>query len=293
MLASIAALFAANAHGQDAGVELADIRSFDFRNFVYSDLGHTRIRVRDGHWEPRRRIDGECVSLDVVDVIYGDLTGDGRDEAFVWLDECGGGTGRWSFGYVYTPTPGAPRRVGVLSGRDRADGGIGRVRVEGGRLLVDSFGHDTGGSTDVEWVETEAWVIRNDALRFDAATNRRAYFGTSWGAYHAATWGMRSLPVRFLPRGARAVLDGFVSAEYPERWTLRPRSGRAFEIDLTHVRAEGLRVEVRAHDGTSLATITAGQRERVILPDQRESSLLVTSRDPAEYWAEVAWLDAP
>lgn len=168
-------LVVGSAGAQDAGIPLPDVRTFDFRNFLYSSLHGVRIRLHDGSWRrpPRQdAINGEWLSLSGV--VYGDLTGDGREEAVVWLTECTGGTGQFSYANVFTATGGAPERIGRVDVGDRADGGIAAIRIVNGRLEVDRFGHDRGGAMDEEWVETETWTVRPTGLSRDAITDRRA-----------------------------------------------------------------------------------------------------------------------
>ncbi len=204
------------------------------------------------------------------DVRFGDLMGDGRDEAVVWLEE-GSGTGHRTFGYVFTPTASGARRIGVMPDGDRADGGIGDLRIEGGRLYVERFGHDTGGSSDVEWVETEAWVVRDGTLACEDATGRRAYLDTAWGDFAGTMWGWRSPTVRFLRRSTRAALRGYVTPARPDRRTLSPRAGR---------------------DGAVRGVAESGGRARVAWGNEGAGTLVVTAPASSEYWLEIAWVDA-
>lgn len=289
-LATFAPALAQDAGATPAAAPLADIRGVDFMNFIYSSLGGTRIRVRNGRWErPAREPAFNGEFLAVVDVQYGDLTGDGRDEAVVWLEECGGGTGHFSFANVYTPTTGTPRRIGRVPAGDRADGGIGAVRVVGGRLEVERFGHDRGGAMDVAWVETETWSVRGGGLHFEANADRRAYLDLSWGT--------RSPRIRFLPRTRRATVVGYLAAHSEDRWAVRVRRGAVLDVDLSHLRAggyavvEGLRVEVRAADGTVHGAVTAGTRERVDPMGPCDCLLVVTARAAGSYRMDVGVLD--
>jgi hypothetical protein len=113
-----------------------DIRRFDFRNFVY-DAGGDEVRIRGGRGKYRGR--GEEVfaySVERVSVTYGDLNGDGGDEAAVTIFYTGGGTGAFSTGFVFTLRRGRLSLLAPFEGGDRADGGIREVRIGNGLLRV-------------------------------------------------------------------------------------------------------------------------------------------------------------
>ncbi len=100
-----------------------DIRSVDFKNFSYPATGvaaeitkKKSIRVRNGehkNWKDEFRADS--FSFSVESVSYGDLTGDGKEEAIVdtsfsWM---GGVQQDESRIYVYTMIDGNPQLVPV------------------------------------------------------------------------------------------------------------------------------------------------------------------------------------
>ena len=113
-----------------------DIRRIDFKNFVYNAGGES-VRLRRGRGSYRERGDSDFVySVERVQVAYGDLTGDGQDEAAVTLYYTGGGTGAFSKGFVFTMRRGRLALLTPFEGGDRADGGIREVGIEGGLLRV-------------------------------------------------------------------------------------------------------------------------------------------------------------
>ena len=71
-------------------------------------------------------------------VAFGDLTGDGRDEAAVDLIYSSGGTANWHYLYIYTAADGSPKLLGILRSGSRADGGLVRATIQR-RLLVLDF----------------------------------------------------------------------------------------------------------------------------------------------------------
>jgi hypothetical protein len=109
-----------------------NIRQVDFENFTYRIDGKA-VRVRDGV----RSVEGRN-SISVERVTYGDLTGDGKDEAAIVIEEIGwGGTGVFSCGYIYTLQNGRVRSLTRFEGGDRADGGIVDVKIQSGLLIVE------------------------------------------------------------------------------------------------------------------------------------------------------------
>src|ERR1041385_9466790 len=104
---------------------VTDIRKVDFLNFTYPStlcsmefgkqgIGKT-VRVREGEFK------NKSVYFAVVadKVIYGDVTGDGREEAIVPVD-CGTITANFSRSeiYIYTINDGRPTLVAEISDKD-------------------------------------------------------------------------------------------------------------------------------------------------------------------------------
>ncbi len=113
-----------------------DIRRFDFQNFTYNTGGEN---LQISHGRGAYRGQGEEVfsySVERVSISYGDLTGDGRDEAAVTLYYTGGGTGAFSKGFVFTSRQGRLMLLASFQGGDRADRGIRGVNIRDGLLRV-------------------------------------------------------------------------------------------------------------------------------------------------------------
>jgi len=138
-----------------------DIRRIDFKNFQFpwdEDMGVVfsvpklwrwidplpdgRIRVVRGiHHFYERTQDPEdsrrapLISVDAV--TYGDLDGDGIEEAAVHLNYSPGGTQNWDFLYIYKLNGGRPLLLGVLESGSRAYGGLVRTSITEGFLVLD------------------------------------------------------------------------------------------------------------------------------------------------------------
>lgn len=115
------------------------IRNVDFRNFTYSVLAlsgedREKITVKDGNYSRMEEEDRSYFA--VTDVVYGDLTGDGAEEAVVGVVLNTGGTGNFSSGIIFTMKAGKPVVLTEFEGGDRADGGLVGASIENGILTV-------------------------------------------------------------------------------------------------------------------------------------------------------------
>lgn len=120
------------------------IHSVDFKNFAYPAIcageKPETITVKNGEFSSERQMDGyvERMYFNVFDTSYGDLDGDGRDEAVI-LSVCNtGGTGNFSEGFIYTERAGKPFLIARIPGGDRAYGGLRSAKIENATLIVES-----------------------------------------------------------------------------------------------------------------------------------------------------------
>lgn len=157
--------FAAAANAQ------SNIHSVDFKNFTYPAycIGEKpeSITVKNGEFSRDKQEDGHVdrLSLNIFDIAYGDLTGDGADEAVI-LSSCNtGGTGNFSEGYVYLMKAGKPALIARIPGGDRAYGGLRSTRVENGQLVVDSNDvGEEGGACCPQYVVTTRYRVAGGKL---------------------------------------------------------------------------------------------------------------------------------
>src|SRR5687768_15295423 len=118
-LTALASLLAAGSLAPTASAQAsADIRRVDFRNFAYkAGIGGEAASVVDGTFH--RDDEDDRLYFEVVDVDYGDLTGDGREEAVVTTLENTGGTGQFTDGLIFTMRDGKPNLLGAVGVGDR------------------------------------------------------------------------------------------------------------------------------------------------------------------------------
>jgi hypothetical protein len=115
----------------------ASIRDTDFVNFRY-DFQGTSWTLRDSVQEPVREngiVKQDGYLLD--DVVYGDVTGDGVEEALVVVGGVTGGSAVPHWVFVYGA---GPRPLWSFETGDRSAGGLNRVYADSGMLVVELFG---------------------------------------------------------------------------------------------------------------------------------------------------------
>jgi hypothetical protein len=156
-----------------------DIRQVDFRNFTYAaqcaeetDLDDG-IPVRDGKYV-RESADGNF-SFGIFSISYGDLTGDGRDEAAIAASCNTGGTGQFSEGMVFAMHEGKPVIIGRVDGGDRAFGGLASLGIEEGQLVVERYATDDDGPACCpKYIDTVHLRWQDGRLQEEGASMRRA-----------------------------------------------------------------------------------------------------------------------
>lgn len=156
------------------------IRAIDWANRTY-DVGEGKYTVKDGKYEYAFDEDGNVVPSDyqpkdpdgyvergfflVTPPVFGDLDGDGAEEAVIVTMENTGGTGHFTGVDVYTLRDGKPEAIAGIPGGDRGDGGISDVRIEAGAVIVDRFmSRDVDGACCPSQVQIERWQWRNGTL---------------------------------------------------------------------------------------------------------------------------------
>lgn len=102
---------------------VSGIRRFDFRNFTYSFDDATKIGVRNGKWEKRNPEPGDLASFYISQIAYGDLTGDGEEEAFIIASgDANYGASGWNSVferyYIYAMSDGKPELLWAFSSGD-------------------------------------------------------------------------------------------------------------------------------------------------------------------------------
>ena len=120
------------------------IGKFDFKNYTYplprgwQDADAKEAVLENG----QRRRSEERIGLSYVATRFGDVTGDGADEAFVILKIETAGAAIPQIVYVFTLKDNQPEQIWYFRTGDRADGGLKNIFADGGEAVVELFGQD-------------------------------------------------------------------------------------------------------------------------------------------------------
>jgi len=130
-------------------VSSRSIRRVDFSNFSYplpKDFieparEQKPIILRDGKLSATRDKHGFVaeMGMSLINIGYGDATGDGEEEAIIVLSVQTGGSALPNIVYVYTWRDERPFLLWSFVTGDRADDGLRRVFTENGKLLLELY----------------------------------------------------------------------------------------------------------------------------------------------------------
>lgn len=157
-----------------------DVTKVDFLDFKYPAFcagdEPRDVTVKDGEFFSEKPEDGyvDRFYFKLIDVAYGDLTGDGKPEAVI-LSICNtGGTGNFSEGFVFALQAGKPKLITHIPGGDRAYGGLRGACIENGHLIIDSNEvGEMGGACCPEFVVTTKYKLTAGKLVKSGAPLKR------------------------------------------------------------------------------------------------------------------------
>lgn len=160
-----------------------DIRKVDFQNFAYPAFcageETETIKVEDGEYAYEKLEDGytDRMYFKVSAPEFGDLNGDGKDEA-VLISVCNtGGTGNFTEGYIYSMKGGKPELIARIPGGDRAYGGLRSAKVVSGRVVIESNDvGELGGACCPEFIVTTTYRLTGGKLNVVGTPARRPIF---------------------------------------------------------------------------------------------------------------------
>ena len=128
---------------------LTPIRRVDFENFTFPSwpiyAKHEKpFTLKSGDYQGRLHEGAvEPYTVSLVDSVYGDVTGDGDEEAILVLFENVRGTAIPYYVYIYGMDRDQPKLYWAFETGDRAQGGLRRAFAENGKLVVELYGKDT------------------------------------------------------------------------------------------------------------------------------------------------------
>lgn len=110
-----------------------EIRKFDFLNAVYESCAGGKVKMQNGHYAPKNSADG-YFEIEVK-VSYGDLTGDGTEEAIV-VTQCSGAVQNLDEGKIYAVKNHRLIKLTELRVGTKNDGLIYDAKIKNRRLIV-------------------------------------------------------------------------------------------------------------------------------------------------------------
>jgi hypothetical protein len=143
-----------------------DIRKVDFKNFTYDvDIFEKKEKLKLKNGEFDRNTEEDKLYFVITDVVYGDLNGDGKEEAVVTTSMNTGGTGNFSSGIIFTMKNGKPFILTEFEGGDRAYGGIRSVKIDKGVFILQQNDvGEAGGACCPEFSVTTMFELKGGKL---------------------------------------------------------------------------------------------------------------------------------
>jgi hypothetical protein len=126
----------------------SSIRGIDFENFTYPEIGSRGRFTLKGGEEPAA---GEPRSL--VNVVYGDVTRDGKEDAMVVHSQSIRGSAIPYYVYIYSLERNRPKLLWSFYAGERGDGGLRQISAVSGELVIELYGRDriiNGGTSEFE-----------------------------------------------------------------------------------------------------------------------------------------------
>ncbi len=142
------------------------IRKVDFKNFTYDvDIFEKKEKLTLKNGEFDRNTEEDKLFFVVTDVVYGDLNGDGKEEAVVTTSMNTGGTGNFSSGIIFTMKNKKPVILTKFEGGDRAYGGIRGAKIEKGLFILEQNDvGDAGGACCPQFSVTTIFQLKGKKL---------------------------------------------------------------------------------------------------------------------------------
>ena len=256
------------------------IRKVDFRNFSYNtcfDEDKKTTRITNGKYA-RKIKDGDSsygVYFEVRAVVYGDLDGDGQEEAVVDTICNSGGTGQFTDGLVYRMQNGKPVQIGSVGVGDRADGGLHEVKFVNGQLKVARYGGNSGACCP-DYIETYTYKLTGKGL-VEAGKPVRSDYVSKDGDYATRR-------VHFAKGTSATTLKG--STKGQEMYLIGARTGQTMSLKIT---GDKLQVDLQAPDGAEITQPKVNQDWSAKLPANGDYRLTISpTKGTASFTIEVS-----
>lgn len=125
----------------------APIGKFDFKNYTYPlprgwQGANREITLENGKAPLSMEEEEKKIGASYIKTNFGDVTGDGQDEAFVILKIETGGSALPQIVYVFEWKNEKPELIWHFRTGDRADGGLRDIKADNGELVIELYGQD-------------------------------------------------------------------------------------------------------------------------------------------------------
>lgn len=123
------------------------IGKFDFKNYTYPlprgwQGAVSEITLENGKAPLSMDEEEKKIGASFIKTNFGDVTGDGQDEAFVILKIETGGSALPQIVYVFEWKNEKPELIWHFRTGDRADGGLRDIKADNGELVIELYGQD-------------------------------------------------------------------------------------------------------------------------------------------------------
>ena len=159
------------------------IRDFAWLDATY-DFGDGSKTTFSGGYSAELDSDGACnVCRHIRALNFGDVDGDGKEEALIVVSDNLGGAGTNIEGHVFGLEHGAPVWRATIEGGDRGDGGIESMVFKNGVIVVRRFDlASTDGNCCPSLVEIEKWRWSDHGLQKVGPSKRVRRAPTPWSS---------------------------------------------------------------------------------------------------------------
>jgi hypothetical protein len=157
-----------------ASARVDRIRQVDFANATVSLAPGSANQLKNGKLAPPYR--DKYLHIYAKAPVFGTIDGYAGELAAVFLESDDSGTGQFDVVDLFALVDGRPALVAIFSGGDRAEGGLEKAWIEGGRLVVDIDGSPPGGPACCPtFTDTVRYRFADGKLVRDGRPSRRPY----------------------------------------------------------------------------------------------------------------------
>ena len=246
------------------------IRSVDFLNRTYPAecADGRKVRVVKGAYAPSTNSRGPYWELH-ISVTYGDLTGDGQEEAVV-IKTCDGAVGSVEDGTIYAFRQGRVAPLANIEYGNRGDGGNIKVKITGGLLSVERNVGMAACCADLR--ETITYRLVGRKLSRVGKAVRRPIEPESKPTVQR---------IEFASGQSHANLEGSLEAGHRVDYLLRARQGQKLDV-LLNAGESHIAMVVVDSDGKFVDEKSGyGDVWQGVLPATGEYRIVIENQDPA------------